>query len=438
MNTQTSSAPPSSGLLNRFDSLISATEAFKNVRALALLGLSVLASVLCAAIFAWLGSKAGFWLVGLGSLLAFVVFFYGANAVGIMLMHEAQGQPALGIADSLLLSLYSSHRLIGVAILQFLIVLVAVAAVALILVVCKIPYLGAFLFTFVYPITAVFLGVLVFSLFYVMFPLAGPAVWSGATVLQVIARLQTIATKKLVSVILSQLLLFVIVGFASSVIFLVLGVGLGLTTSVSVPIVGGNGGSMQMAMLAMRMFGGGMGGYYGDDDVAGSGHMIAAGVGGGLLFAAAAVIPLLMLTKGFCLIYLNATGDLDFSKAEGQLEEKMRKAREAAEETRRRMEERAAELNKNRGPVPAGAGSAGPAVAPTVSAPLDVPSPTAPAAPPAAAPAAVAPPVVAAPAPAPVAPVAPTPVAAAPKLCSGCQSPLEEGAAFCGECGKKV
>lgn len=418
---QTSSTQPSSGLLNRFDSLISATEAFKNLRALALLGLSVLASVLCAVLFGWLGSRAGFWLAGLGSLLAFVMFFYGVNAVGIMLMNEAQGQRELGMSDALLLSLYSSHRLIGVAILQFLIVIAAVAAVALILVVCKIPYLGTFLFTFVYPITAIFLGVLVFSLFYVMFPLAGPAVWSGATVFQVIARLQVIATKKLVSVILSQLLLFVIVGFASTVIFMVLGVGLALTTSVSMPIVGGDGGAMQMSMLAMRMMGGGMGDYgygYGvGDGMGGAGHMIAGGIGGGLLFAAAAVIPLLMLTKGFCLIYLNTTADLDFSKAEGQLEEKMRKAREAAEETRRRMEERAAELKKNNGPVPAGAGSAGTVTASTMSAPADVPASLAPAGAP----------VVTAPA-----------AAAAPRACVSCHAPLEEGAAFCGECGKKV
>ena len=377
---QTSTESRSAPLISAFDSLLAATNAFKNFRAILLLGMTLVAMILVVAIFGFLGTKTGSAFVGfLGGLLAFVIVFYGANAVGILLMQEAQGEPQHGMLDAVLLSLSISHRLLGVAILELLIVLAVVLAVALVLFICKIPVLGPFLFAFVLPASAVLLGMLVFSLFYIMLPLAGPAVWSGSTTFQVIARLNTIAKTKLISVIIQQFILFIILMFAAGIIFAVIMIGFSMATSLSAAIIGAGGMNMAELMSGGAMFG----------EI--SGHMIAGGIGGGVLFAVAAVIPALIGIKGSCIIYLNITQGLDFTQAEAQLETGMAAVKKKADEARERARHLAEQQAVRNAPT---------------SAP-----PTA-------------------------APPAPTPAAAL--LCPSCSTPVTADDVFCGNCGHKL
>ena len=162
------------GLSTTLASLLSATDAFKNVGAMILLALTFVAAALIGGAFAALAASTHSGVLGfIGFLLALGIVFYGLNAVGIMMMKDAQGLTQ-SITDAIMLSLYTSHRVLVVALLEGLIVLGAVLAVAVILFVCKIPFLGPIVYTAVFPLSAVILGVLVFSLFYVMLPLTGP------------------------------------------------------------------------------------------------------------------------------------------------------------------------------------------------------------------------------------------------------------------------
>lgn len=305
-------------------SLIEATDAIKNFRAIALLALTFIGAVLVGGVLMMLASSMSSVLLAfLGGLMAFLVMFYGSNAVGILLMRDAQGQPGMSLADAVLVSLVTSHRLIAVVFLEFLIVLAAMIAIAIILFLCKIPVLGPVLYAVVFPLSAIVLGVLVFALFYVMLPLAGPAAWSGATVFQIIARLNQIVRTKLVSVILLEVLLFLITSFVALLIFGVVGTGVSLTTGMSASILG-LGSQLNMYSLAS-----GLGG-------SGSGYIIAAGLGGGLLMAAAAVVPGLIFSKGVCIIYLNATRNVDFSASEASLNDGLATVKKKAEEARER------------------------------------------------------------------------------------------------------
>lgn len=320
ISTEASKPLPFSSALG---SLIEATDAIKNFRAIALLALTFIGAVLVGGVLTMLAGSMSSVLLGfLGGLMAFLVMFYGSNAVGILLMRDAQGQPGLSLVDAVLVSLYTSHRLIAVVFLEFLIVLAAMIAIAIILFVCKIPVLGPVLYTLVFPLSAIVLGVLVFALFYVMLPLAGPAAWSGATVFQIIARLNLIVRTKLVSVILLEVLLFLITTFVALLIFGVVGTGVSLTSGMSAGILG-LGGQMNMYSLASGLSGG-------------SGYIIAAGLGGGLLMAAAAVVPGLIFTKGVCIIYLNATRNVDFSASEASLNDGLATVKKKAEEARER------------------------------------------------------------------------------------------------------
>ncbi|MCM2568745.1 zinc ribbon domain-containing protein [Janthinobacterium kumbetense] len=357
-------------------SLIEATDAIRNFRAIALLALTFIGAVLVGGVLTMLaGGMSSALLAFLGALMAFLVMFYGSNAVGILLMRDAQGQPGMSLVDAVLVSLYTSHRLIAVVFLEFLIVLAAMIAIAIILFVCKIPVLGPVLYAVVFPLSAIVLGVLVFALFYVMLPLAGPAAWSGASVFQIIARLNQIVRTKLVSVILLEVLLFLITAFVALLIFGVLGTGVSLTTGMSAGIL--SLGEMNMYALAAGLGRGG----------SGSGYIVAAGLGGGLLMAAAAVVPGLIFTKGVCIIYLDATRNVDFSASEASLNDGLATVKKKAEEARERAR----------------------ALAEQASAPA-----------------------------APAAPAAPTAAPVDSLQCPSCKAPVASDDVFCGECAHKL
>lgn len=310
--------------MTALESLIEATNAFKNFRAILLLGMALVGAALVTALFGVLANSLGsIAFGGLGALLGFLVIFYGVNAVGIMMMREAQGQPMNTIMDAVLVSLFTSHRFIAVVVLEFLIVLAAVIVIAAILFVCKIPAIGPFLFTFAFPFAAIFLGILIFALFYIMLPLAGPAVWSGSTVFQVIARMNMIVRNKLVSVILLEVLLFFITIFTATLIFTIVFTGVMVTSGLSASILGMQGIGMGNMMAIFS-------------SISGSGYMLAASIGGGLLLAVAAVIPGLIFTKGICIIYLDSIKDLDFSQSEASLDQGLASVKKKAEEARNR------------------------------------------------------------------------------------------------------
>ena len=55
-----------------------------------------------------------------------------------------------------------------------------------------------------------------------------------------------------------------------------------------------------------------------------------------MLLAAAAVVPGLIFTKGVCIIYLNATRNVDFSASEASLNDGLATVKKKAEEARDR------------------------------------------------------------------------------------------------------
>ncbi|GAB3541913.1 hypothetical protein GCM10027343_13090 [Noviherbaspirillum agri] len=381
MSNNNNEKKASAALMSGLDSLLAATDAFKNIRAIMLLGLTLVAATLVGGVVGAIAAKTfSFWLGGLGFLLAFAVFFYGLNAVGIIIMRDAQGQGSGTMMDAVLLSLFTSHRLLGVAVLQFLIMLAVVLVIAIVLFVCKIPVLGPVLFTVVFPVSAILFGLLVFSLFYVMLPLAGPAVWAGCTVFQVIARLNVIARKKLVPVILNQLILLFITTFSASIIFFVVMTGVLFTTGLSSGIISDFELSNVWNMSTS------------------SGHAAAGGIGAGLLFAVAAVVPMLILMKGTCIIYLKTTSDLDFAQAEAQLESGLDSVKKKAEEARERARRLAEQQRNAAQPAPVAAAPAGS----TPSAPSALPG------------------------------------GESAPACPGCHATVSVDDMFCGECGHKL
>lgn len=387
--------------LKRSGSLLDATSAIGNWRALALFAASTVAAVLVFGLLVATQSAAG---VLLGAVLGWLLAFYGVNAVGIMLMDATRDGESRTPMQAVAASLLTSHRLLLVGLLAFAGLLALLIGVAILLLLCKLPVIGPLLFAVVMPLSALLLGLTLFTLAYVFYPLAASAIWSGATVMEAAGNLLAIARKRLVAVVLQEVVLMLIVFFVALILLGIVFSGLGLTTMMSAGIVGGGEGGLQsLGMMVMGMGSMGMGGLGG-----GGGYVLAGGLGTTLLLALAGIVPGLIALQGFCQIYLSSLEGLDSGDARRALAATLQKTQEKMREAREKVEAQA------RRPVT-------PAAAET---PVSPSAPATPAAP-------VVPVVPAVETSAPVAP-------AAAAACPACRMPVEPDDVFCGHCGQRI
>lgn len=405
-------------------SLLDSIDAIRNWRAVLLLLATLVATALVMGLGGLLSMVSWFFVV-LFALAAYAVLFYGANAAGMMIMDEAKGYASRPAMAAIMTSLATSHRLILVFLLLGAVYLAGFLVLAIVLFICKIPFLGPVLYAVVFPLSVVIAGIAMFALPTVVFPLSAPSIWSGATTMQCVSQLVAIARKRLLLVLLLMIAVAFIAGIVAFLIGAILFSGAAVTTGLSVGILGGTAGmgGMVGGMMGggMPMGMGGMGGM--------GGHAAAAAIGGGILFAVAFTLPGMVYLRGACTVYLRAIDGLDLAAEQSAMDEKIAAARAKARDMQAQAQA-AAQQYANR-----------PAAAP--AAPATAPAPAAAAAPMAAAavmpvapapvvspPAAVtAPPVVTAPAPAP---------GAMALACPNCRSTILPTDLFCGECGHKL
>jgi hypothetical protein len=300
-------------------SLIDSVDAIRSWRAVLLL----LVTLACTAvIMAFGGVMANLSLIftGLFALLAYVVLFYGVNAVGMMMMDEARGEESRTALSAVLASVAVSHRLILVFLLLAGLYMAGFVALAIILLLCKIPLLGPLLYTVVFPVSVVVVGIALCAVPTVVFPLAAPAVWGGANTMQTVSQLLAVGRRRLPMV----LLLMIAVMLISSVVGLVIGTilyaGTAATAVLSAPILGIGG-----------IFGDVSGAVSAADDARLSGYAIATSVGGGLLVAVAFTLPGMVYLRGASDVYLRAIDGLDLESEQAEMDEKIAAARAAAQ-----------------------------------------------------------------------------------------------------------
>jgi hypothetical protein len=395
--------------------LLSAVDAVRNVRALLVLLGALVLGALVWALGGYLTFRIGFLAGMLFFLIGAAITFYGGNAAGIMLMDEARGSRSRPIASAVLTSLAISHRLLLALLLFGALYLAGFIVLALVLLICKIPFLGPLLYTVVFPVSVVVVGIAVFALYAVIFPLAAPAVWDGAGTMQTVSRLLAVARSRIVNVLIMMALLFFLTGIVFGFIAMIMFAGTAVTVGMSAGILDMGGGLMGM-MGGMAGYGG-YGMPYGGG---GGGYMVAAAVGGGIVYALAFSLPLLVYLRGCCQVYLINLQGVDVQGMEAQLRDTMDAARRKADELRAQAAQ-------------AAAAAATPAPAPAAQTPPPAtPSSVAPVAPESSPPAASAPPL-----PPPTPAVEPPPAAPVYK-CPQCGVPYLPGDGFCGNCGYKL
>jgi hypothetical protein len=297
--------PRERDLLRALSLVLGSIDAVRNTRALfMLLSTFAGAGLLVATAEASFARHDGWWgPVQAGAAL--FVAFYGGNAAGILVMDEARGRPVRDVPEALRAALLTAHRLLlALAIVFAAYALVGAALVALLWAsrtAVSGALLGPLLFGVAVPLGVVTVGVAALSLAAVVVPLAAPAVWAGAGVLQVVRSLAGLIRHRLLAVALLMATVSLLsAGMGAMATFVVVIAELGVAVvGVEVPA----------KLLMAGLFGHGLRSLGAVGAPAGStGHAAAALVGGGVVFALALLLPGLVYLRGTCSVYLAMTG----------------------------------------------------------------------------------------------------------------------------------
>jgi hypothetical protein len=340
MSSETLSDAPPAGLSgDALSSLLQAVTGLRNRRAVVAMLACTFVGVLVAGLLFAMTPTLGF-LAGLLAAIVWVVAIgTGLNAAGLLQMDHARGISPRSTADALVYGLMCIPKLIVLALALFAVEVAVFIVIAILLLICKIPFLGPLLFTVVFPVSVVIAGVTIVGLF-ICLVLSLPAIWQGASISRALAQTLAIVRGRLVEAVL-LLVLVGFIGFAVGfVVFGVLAAGLMPTLGMSLSIVGFGG--LGMESIAAMSHGGG-------------GHAIAGVIGGALLWAIAASLVGQVYLLGLSIVYLRVTEGLDLTSAE----ESFRATLDEAKRRTAELGEKARQATQRGGEAPGAAAASG-------------------------------------------------------------------------------
>ena len=275
------------------DLLLRSGDALRNWRALlTLVGAAVTALVMMMA-----SAATGYvTVIFVGVLLAYATVSVGISASGILLMDQALNQTPRRIRVALVDGARAAVRLFAILLIGLAGALVAVLAVALLILICKIPGLGGVLYAVVLPASVLLLA-FVYAGLYFVFALAGAAVWSGATIRQALSALAGVVTHRFVEAAIGVLLLSLFMVLLGAVIGVFISAGIGIVAGLSAGIL-----DTRMIMLDLStVFEGGR-----------AQAVVYGGMLGlGILLAVVGSVIFSMALLGLNRLYLHLTADLD-------------------------------------------------------------------------------------------------------------------------------
>ena len=315
----------------RFATLARAAEGLTQWRPLLLCFLTLLLTGALIAGAAWMLVKAGFFMYLIFMLAAVVALLAGSSGVGIMLMDKARNEPVRSFSAAASAGLLCLPKFLLVGLAIFVATLAYYLLAAVIYFICKIPVLGGILAFVAHPILVLVAAALLIAMIWVVGPLMGPALWSGLSVKAALANVLSIARKRLVEVVLMEVVLYVILGLVCFMLFAGLVPATVSLTGMAMSITGDAG-----AMAGMFMGGGygrGYGGGFNPMGMMGGGSTgLIAGLG--VLYCVVGALLAQVAIMGMNLIYLQARESVDPAEAEGALDSLIGDVRKKAEEAK--------------------------------------------------------------------------------------------------------
>ena len=176
----------------------------------------------------------------LASLVWLLALATGINAAGLLQMDHARGISPRSLGDALVHGLMCIPKLIVLGLALFAAAIAVFIVLALLLVICKIPFLGALLFVVVFPLSVVVAGVTVTGLL-LCGVLSLPAIWQGASIARALAQTFAIVKSRLVEAVLLLVAARLDLLRVGLIVFGVLMAGLVPTLGLSLSIVGFGG-----------------------------------------------------------------------------------------------------------------------------------------------------------------------------------------------------
>lgn len=341
--------------------LINAVDVITDGAAFRTLFISLLCSFLIAAAFGFLAARfemaghggAGTLMAVIGTLGMLFVGMVGYSATGFLINDRMRNRPQRSVGDALIVALATLPRVLGVLLMILAVALVSFCGVLLLLLLCKIPFVGPVLYFFVFPVSTIMLGALAYAFLFVA-GLHAPAIWEGNRVMRTVSLLLAIVRKRLLSVVIQCMLLGLLLFAVSFFVFGVVWTGISLTGVLSVPILGPAIPSLDPGRLLMHansLFSGG------------AGYFVAAGLGAAILMVAALTACTLVLIAGSCLIFQNVTADLDTTETDARIAAAAATAQAKAAAVRSQMNQARASLDQQTPPAAPPAPTAPPGVA---------------------------------------------------------------------------
>ncbi|MEQ6471009.1 zinc ribbon domain-containing protein [Comamonas sp. wu1-DMT] len=315
----------------RFATLARAAEGLTQWRPLLLCFLTLLLTGALIAGAAWMLVKAGFFMYLIFMLAALVALLAGSSGVGIMLMDKARNEPVRSFSAAASAGLLCLPKFLLVGLAIFVATLAYYLLAAVIYFICKIPVLGGILAFVAHPILVLVAAALLIAMIWVVGPLMGPALWSGLSVKAALANVLSIARRRLVEVVLMEVVLYVILGLVCFMLFAGLVPATVSLTGMAMSITGDAG-----SMAGMFMGGGygrGYGGGFNPMGMMGGGSTgLIAGLG--VLYCVVGALLAQVAIMGMNLIYLQARESVDPAEAEGALDSLIGDVRKKAEEAK--------------------------------------------------------------------------------------------------------
>ncbi|WP_182286862.1 zinc ribbon domain-containing protein [Comamonas testosteroni] len=315
----------------RFGTLARAAEGLTQWRPLLLCFLTLLLTGALIAGAAWMLVKAGFFMYLIFMLASVIALLAGSSGVGIMLMDKARNEPVRSFSAAASAGLLCLPKFLLVGLAIFVATLAYYLLAAVIYFICKIPVLGGILAFVAHPILVLVAAALLIAMIWVIGPLMGPALWSGLSVKAALANVLSIARKRLVEVVLMEVVLYVILGLVCFMLFAGLVPATVSLTGMAMSITG-DGGSMA-GMFMGGGYGRGYGGGFNPMGMMGGGSTgLIAGLG--VLYCVVGALLAQVAIMGMNLIYLQARESVDPAEAEGALDSLIGDVRKKAEEAR--------------------------------------------------------------------------------------------------------
>lgn len=327
----------------RFGTLARAAEGLTQWRPLLLAFLTLLLTGVVITLGQWLALNVAGILALVMMLLAFVVLMGGFSGVGIMLMDKAKEQPVRSFAAAASAGLLCLPKflLIGLAMMAAFIVYMLLASV--IYFIGKIPFIGGLIAFIAHPVLVLVFAAALVALIWVIGPLMAPALWSGMPVKAAMGNVIAIARKRLIEVVLMEVVLYIILSLIGVMLFAGLVPASFSLTALGASIMGDS--NAMMAMAASGMGGRGvspLGMLYAGSNTWG----LMAGLG--VLYCVVGALVTQVGIMGMNLIYLQARGNLDHSEAEDVLDDFMGDVRQKATEAKERARQAAQDLSAKR------------------------------------------------------------------------------------------